>query len=534
MRRWGGSTWLIVGVLVVVAGLSGAALLLEGGGGPAGADARDRFTVVRGSFDITVPASGELAARKQEEIRNRLEYRAAITEIVPEGTFANQGEVLVRFATDEIDNKIKDAEDEVNTANSARIAAQADLDIKKSERASEIDEADLKVTLAQLALKAWEEGEVVSKTKELKLELETAEMDYRRLFDKYEESKKLAEQQFISKDELRSDEIRMVEAKARQEQARLAEEVYLEYDFRKEEAQKNSDVVQALAERLRVEERHKAALETATTEVASKEYQLRSRQERLAELREQLEYCTVKAPSSGLVVYPTSMEEHRWSRGDRGDLQVGAEVSRNEVLMILPDTSTMNAEIKVNESLMGLIKVGQRVSVAPDAMPDVSLEGEVTKIGVLAESSGWRDPNRRDYTVSVLLSGTQDLGLKPSMRCKAEIYVGQVDDTIHVPLQAVFREGPDAFVYVPDGQGFAKRPVALGQASTLHIQITDGLAEGDVVLLRQPKPHEVIARDGVPEQRAGRPERTERPERPGRSGDRQAAMGRPNGSVVRN
>ncbi len=531
LRRRGGSTWLIVGVLVVVAGLSGAAVLLAGGGGSAGQDARDRFTVVRGSFDITVPASGELAARKQEEIRNRLEYRAAITEIVPEGTFANQGDVLVRFATDEIDNKIKDAEDEVNTANSARIAAQADLDIKKSERASEIDEADLKVTLAQLALQAWKEGEVVSKQKELTLELETAEMDYRRLFDKYEESKKLAEQQFISKDELRSDEIRMVEAKARQEQARLAEHVYLEYDFRKEEAQKNSDVVQAIAERLRVEERHKAALETATTEVASKEYQLRSRQERLAKLREQLELCAIKAPSSGLVVYPTSMEEHRWSRGDRGDLQVGAEVSRNEILMILPDTSTMNAEIKVNESLMGLIKVGQRVSVAPDAMPDVSLEGEVTKIGVLAESSGWRDPNRRDYTVSVLLSDTQDLGLKPSMRCKSEIYVGKVDDTIHVPLQAVFREGPDAFVYVPDGQVFTKRPVSLGQASTLHIQITAGLAEGDVVLLRQPKPHEVIARDGGREQRAGRPER---PERPDRSRDRQAAMGRPNGSVVRN
>ena len=198
------------------------------------------------------------------------------------------------------------------------------------------------------------------------------------------------------------------------------------------------------------------------------------------------------------------------------------------------DTSTMNAEIKVNESLMGLIKVGQRVSVVPDAMPDVSLEGEVTKIGVLAESSGWRDPNRRDYTVSVLLSGTQDLGLKPSMRCKSEIYVGQVDDTIHVPLQAVFREGPDSFVFVPVGHGFAKRPVVLGQASTLHVQITDGLAEGDVVLLRQPKPHEVIGRDGEREQQqAGRPERPERQGRPERSGDRRA-MGRPDGSVVRN
>jgi HlyD family secretion protein len=501
---------------VAAGSLEGAAALLAGGGGSAREDSRDRYTVARGSFEITVPASGELAARKQEEIRNRLEYRAAITEIVAEGTFANQGDVLLRFATDEIDNKIKDAEDEVNTANSALIAAQANLDIKLSERESEIAQADLKVTLAQLALKAWEEGEVVTKRQQLKLETETAGMDYQRLFDKFEESKKLAGQQFISKDELRSDEIRMVEAKARLEQAKLDAQVYEEYEYRKEEAQKNSDVEQAVAERQRVAERHKAALETARTEVASKEYQLRSRQERLTDLRQQLEYCIVKAPSSGLVVYPTSMEEHRWSRGDRGDLQVGAEVSRNELLMLLPDTTEMTAEVKVNESLTGLIKAGQRVSVAPDALPDVSLEGEVTQIGVLAESGGWRDPNRRDYTVKVLLSGTQGLGLKPSMRCKGDIYVGQVDDAIHVPLQAVFREGPDAFVYVPQGQGFTKRHVALGQASSLNIQITDGLGEGDVVLLRQPKPREVIARGNDQNQKPG--------------GEGQAALGRSNRS----
>lgn len=522
--RWGG--WVIAVVLVAVAGLSGAAVLLAGGAGPASGDARDRFTVALGSFDITVPASGELAAKKQEEIRNRLEARAAITEIIGEGVFANQGDVLVRFATDEIETKIKDAMDEVNTATSAFVAAKADLEIKESERDSEIAEADLKVTLAELALRAWQEGEVVSKEKELKLELETAEMDYRRLADKYEESKKLAGQQFISKDELRTDEIRMVEASARMEQAGLAQRLYMEYQFLQEKAQKESDVAQAVAERQRVENRHKAALETARTEVASKEYQLNSRQERLAEQQEQLGFCTIRAPSSGLVVYPTSMEEHRWSRGDRGDLQVGAEVSRNEVLMILPDTAEMTAEIKVNESLMGLIKAGQRVTVIPDAMPEVSLTGEVTQIGVLAESSGWRDPNRRDYTVKALLSGTEGLGLKPSMRVKADIYVGEVEDTIHVPLQAVFREGPQAFVYVPEGSGFAKRRVALGQSSSLHIQITDGLAEGDTVLLRQPKPHEVIARDGAEER--------SRPQRPGRPADGQSAMGRPNGSVVRN
>ena len=91
--------------------------------------------------------------------------------------------------------------------------------------------------------------------------------------------------------------------------------------------------------------------------------------------------------------------------------------------MVLPDTSEMTAEVKVNESLTGLIEPGQRTILTSDAIQDVTFDGEVLSIGVLAESGGWRDPNRRDYTVKVLLTGGNELGLKPSMRCKAEIYV---------------------------------------------------------------------------------------------------------------
>ena len=152
--------------------------------------------------------------------------------------------------------------------------------------------------------------------------------------------------------------------------------------------------------------------------------------------------------------------------------------------MVLPDTSEMIAEVKVNESLTGLIEAGQHVLVRPDAVPDAVLEGEVLSIGVLAESGGWRDPNRRDYTVKVRLTEGNELALKPSMRCKVEIYVGMVEDAIFIPLQAVFREGPMAYVYVPQAQGFAARLVSLGESSGVNMEITDGLEEGEVVLLR--------------------------------------------------
>ena len=65
---------------------------------------------------------------------------------------------------------------------------------------------------------------------------------------------------------------------------------------------------------------------------------------------------------------------------------------------------------------------------------------------------------------------------------------------IYVPLQAVFREGSDAFVYVPDGGGYAQRRVALGKASGLHVEITTGVDSGETVLLREPEVREIVAR----------------------------------------
>ena len=53
---------------------------------------------------------------------------------------------------------------------------------------------------------------------------------------------------------------------------------------------------------------------------------------------------------------------------------------------------------------------------------------------------------------------------------------------------------PTAYVYVPQGSGFAQRKVTVGEASELHMEVSSGLAEGDVVLLREPHPGEIVAR----------------------------------------
>ena len=485
---------VLVGAIVVVAWLFG---WIGGSGGETrSGEGRDVHTVSTGGFNIVIPVSGELAAVRQVEIRNRLESRAMITSIVDEGRLVRRGETIVTLADEEIRNRIKDAEDKLNGAQSDLVAAEQNLQIRLSARESDLEKADLQIQLARLALQAWEEGEVVAKREELALSKQTAEINAARLESRFNDAARLVEQDFLSRDEFEQDRIRMIEAQARVRQAELAIFLYEQFEYHQQEARKRSDLEQAVAERGRVEQRHDAELIRIRADVESRRFALATQQDRLADLRRQLDSCVIVAPSDGLLVYASSVEEGRRGRGG-GDVappSVGTELRPNELIAILPDTSEMVALLKVSEALSGRIQAGQSVNVFSDALPDLPLSGRVLSVSVLAESGGWRDPNRRDYTVRVLVDADPELGLKPAMRARAEILLDRVDDAVWVPIQAVQREGPVAFVHIAEGRGFAQRPVVLGRAGELQVEIASGLAAGERVLLRRPSLDEVIAR----------------------------------------
>lgn len=502
-HRRGISTPLIVGLVVVVLAVALGVVLAQNNGAGQSEHSGDTFAVSRGGFDIVIPASGELTALREIEVRNRLESRATITEIIDEGVTVEAGDLLLRLNDDEIRDRIKDAEDSANTAESAFIAAEANLAIRQSTAASELDQAHLNLKLAQLAREAWREGEDVAMREQLASDLETAQINFDRLEARLLNSQRLFEDEFISFDELERDRIAMIEARARLRQVTRDIDVYEKYTYAQQLAQTTSDVEQAEEELNRVQTRHEAELETARADLSSRRFQLESRRERLEDLRRQLEYTEVRAPAAGLVVYASSMESHR--RRNPDPPQVGTDLSRNELVMVLPDTSRMIAAVKINEALSGLIQQGQRARIVSDARPNQPIMGEVLSVGVLAESGGWRDPNRRDYTVRILLDEGGGTNLRPSMRCRAEIFIDRVDDTLYVPIQSVHRQGRSAHVYVPVRGGIQARDVEIGRASELYVEIREGLEEGDRVLTREPRSSELVRdRDREARQRAAR------------------------------
>jgi HlyD family secretion protein len=477
----GGTAWVLSLVMTPVVATAGVG--------------KDLHQVEVGSFNIVIPVSGELAAVRQVEIRNKLESRAVITEIVDEGTQVQAGDVLVRLADEDIKQRILDAEDKVKNAQSDLIAAEQNLEIKRSSRESELEKADLAIELATLALKAWEEGEVVKKREDLAIALKTAEINAARLRRKFEEAERLVEQEFLSRDQYEQDRIQMIEGDAAVRKVELEKFLYENFQIRQEEAKNRSDVEQAQAERVRVEQRNDAELIRIQADVDSRRFSLQTAKDRLADLQRQLDQCTIVAPIGGLLVYASSIQEGR--RGGGGETpppSVGTELRPNELVAILPDTSEMIALLKVSEALSGRIQSEQPVTVFSDSLPNIPLRGTVQSVSVLAESGGWRDPNRRDYTVRVLIEADTALGLKPAMRCRGEIMLDRVEDQPWVPIQSVFREGPIAYVHVAGDAGIEQRQVTLGRSGELQVEVKQGVEAGDRVLTRRPNPDEIAVR----------------------------------------
>ena len=445
------------------------------------------------SFEITTLATGELEARDRVELRSGVERQTTIVEIVPEGTRVKAGDVLVRLNSDEIKREIEEEELQLAEAKLNLESAQTAYEIQVSDNRASLQKAELAVELAELALEQWENGDNVKALQQRETAIEKTTRDHDRLKDKYERSKDLHAKKFISDDELLRDEIALLEALAAKETAELDKNTYIQYQLKRDLAQRKNDLAEANQELVRVEKTNAINLKNRESTMQNRKVQVGRREERLAEWKTQYESCTITAPTDGLVVYGSTAQSDDWRWQNEGPISVGRNIRNNDLLIVLPDTSEMIASVKVHESLAGRIRPGQDASITIEALGEIVIPGKVESIGLLAETGGWRDPNRREYTVRVRVQpGPYSDDLKPSMRCQSELVLGIVEDAMTVPVQSVFSDGPVRYVLVDDGARFQRRPVSLGRRSDMHAQILAGLEEDERVLIRDPKPGEVV------------------------------------------
>ncbi|MHC4795524.1 MAG: efflux RND transporter periplasmic adaptor subunit [Planctomycetota bacterium] len=449
---------------------------LQGMFSPKNSENIQLYKIVRRSFPIILQEKGELEAFKSIDIKCELEGRSTIIELVDEGKHVKKGDLLVKLASDEIDEDIKEAEIRVATKEANYEAAVKEHEILKDENASNIRKAKLKLRLAQLALKKYQEGEGVELRQNAKLDLEKAKYVLKRADEQLTSSEKLLKKEYISRMELEDDKFSKYEAEQDLKKAELAQTVLEKYTITMAMEEKESDVVEAEKELKRTENESKASEAKFEALVKAARSELDLVKQKLAKYQDQKKKATTTAPADGMVVYSRSA----WYRDDKR-IETGAQVYERQSIIELPDTSKMKVAIKVHEAKTELLKVGLPATVEIEAHTGKQFTGKVSKIGVLAASEHrWMNPNLKQYETEILLDG-QYTDLKPGITAHAEIQVTELKNVLAVPVQSVFGKEGKYYVFVDKRGKFEPAEIGVGLASNEYVEVTKGLKEGQMV-----------------------------------------------------
>jgi HlyD family secretion protein len=182
--------------------------------------------------------------------------------------------------------------------------------------------------------------------------------------------------------------------------------------------------------------------------------------------RAKVDDATITAPFAGVVATVSAIPGQQASAGG------------STALVTLVDDSTLSIDVRVAESDIGRIQVGQAARVTVEALPGQTIEGSVTAIAPKSTV----ESNVVSYLVTVSLAGQQAGGIKAGMTATVAIVTASKQDVLVVPNRAVQTQGQQKSVTVSvKGEQFSA-PVQIGLVGASTSEVIAGLAEGDVVV----------------------------------------------------
>ncbi len=198
-------------------------------------------------------------------------------------------------------------------------------------------------------------------------------------------------------------------------------------------------------------------------DIRSKKIAIQQKEDALNTAKENLANCYIYSPSNGLIA----------------DIKVkkGDSVSSGTTLMSLV-TQQKIAEISFNEVDVAKVKIGQKATLTFDALPDITLTGEVIEI----DTVGTINQGVVSYGVKISLA-TDDKRIKPGMSVTADIIIDVKQNVVLVPNSAVKSQQNVYYVQVMENNVPRFQQVEVGIFNDNMTEIISGVKEGDIVVV---------------------------------------------------
>ena len=442
-----------------------------------------------GLFESVLNVQGNLDSQSNATLTSQVEGTTTIISIVPEGTWVEEGQIVVELDSSELTENVKQQEIDVTQAKAKLAQAREELEIQETQNASDIAAAKLAWELAVLDLEKYEEGEYPASQKELAGIVAIADEDYLRATDEYTYTQKMVGKGFKTPTDLEAARIAVKGKRLELEKAREDLKVLTEYTRKREIAELEANAAEYKREWDRTELKAKSAYAQAKAEVDSADLTLQVEEEKLERTRRQLEACIIKAPQPGEVVYAT--ESSSRGRSEGAAIEEGASVRQRQAIINLPDVTKMKVDCKIHESLIGQVRVGLPATIRIDAYPDRVFNGRVSTVSSVPMSGSWPNYDLREYALEIGLTDDPEVirELRPGLTAQVSIIADRRDGVLQVPVQAVVKAGRETLAFamgdrnVPD-----MRLLKVGGTNATAAEIIDGLVEGERVVLN-PRSH---------------------------------------------
>ena len=190
----------------------------------------------------------------------------------------------------------------------------------------------------------------------------------------------------------------------------------------------------------------------------------------------------VVSPFSGLLVY----EKDR--RGEKP--AIGQSVFPGRPIAQIPNLDNMQASLFVQANDAIDLAKGLAVDIRLDAFPNKVFNGEISAVSGFPRSIERGNPVTYFEILVKLLQQDKSM-MQPGRKLTAKIDVKAPTKELVVPLQTLYFENGNSYVYLQDGNKFSKQSVVSGRKNLYLVEITEGLNNGDIIALSLPRPQQV-------------------------------------------
>jgi HlyD family secretion protein len=181
----------------------------------------------------------------------------------------------------------------------------------------------------------------------------------------------------------------------------------------------------------------KAQREQTAAQLASAQRQIAQAKANLTRFDDILRKHNAYAPIDGVVTnLPVRMGE---------SVVPGIQNSEGSTIMTIADMSVITAEVKVDETDIVNIQLGQVADITIDAIPNKIYKGHVTEIGntailrstgVAASQSAISSQEAKDFKVVIAMDNPPD-EVRPGLSCTAKITTATRANALTIPIQAL-------------------------------------------------------------------------------------------------